>query len=158
REYELADFISVPSDFARRTFVERGCPPEKLIRVPYGVNLSMFGPRPDRGVDSEARPFVVVFAGGLTLRKGVQYLLQAFSGLALSRAELWLIGAPSGDSDAIFPRFTGAIRKFGAVPQTELAALLPLCDVFVLPSIEDGFGMVVLQAMAAGLPVICSSN
>lgn len=153
-EYEVADFIGIPSSFVRRTFIEKGVPDRKLVQIPYGVDLSSFRPFP-----REDRVFRVVFAGSLSLRKGVQYLLQAFSELKLPQAELWLIGSLTDEIRPILRQFASpVVHAKGHVPQLELARLYSQCSVFCLPSIEDGFGMVIAQAMACGLPTLCSEN
>ena len=74
-EYEQADAITVPSEFARRSFVEMGVPAEKLRKIPYGVRLERF----QRMGEPEEDRFEVLFAGGVSLRKGVPYLLHAFA-------------------------------------------------------------------------------
>ena len=153
REYELADYISVPSGFARRTFMDKGFSEDRLIQVPYGVDLSAFHPLP-----RHSDVFRVVYAGAMSLRKGVHYLLQAFAELRLPKAELWLIGGRLDECAPFFSRYEGTFRYIGAVPQAKLREYYAQCSVFALCSIEDGFGMVLPQAMACGLPLICSSS
>ena len=69
QEYREADYISIPSEYVKRTFLEAGVPESKLIHVPYGVDLSAFPQIP-----KEDSVFRVIFAGGMSLRKGVHYL------------------------------------------------------------------------------------
>ena len=87
-EYELADYISIPSSFVKRTFVEQGFDESKLIVNPYGVNLQEF-----KQVPKEDDVFRIIFAGGGSLRKGYHYLLQAFYELDLPNCELWHLGS-----------------------------------------------------------------
>ena len=153
REYEMADYISTPSSFVRRTFVSKGFPKAKLLQTPLGVDLSEFQPRPKSdGV------FRVVYAGRLELQKGVQYLLQAFAELRLRDAELWLIGSRLDELTPFLDRYRGSYIHIDHVPQPKLCEYYSQCSVFVLPSVHDGFGMVLPQAMACGLPVICTAN
>lgn len=152
-EYAEADYISVPSLFARRTFLEAGFPEEKLIHVSYGVDLEEFKPVP-----KEDSVFRVVYAGGMTLQKGVHYLLQAFAELNLPNSELLLIGTKSPEIEPFFKKYAGYYKWIGHVPQRELAKHYSQSSVFVLNSIQDGFGMVIIQAMACGLPVIATEN
>ncbi|MBI3766233.1 MAG: glycosyltransferase family 4 protein [Ignavibacteriales bacterium] len=152
-EYSEADYISVPSEFVRQTFIKYGVTPEKLIRVPYGVDLSHFKPVP-----KEDCIFRVIFVGGLTFRKGVHYLLEAFSQLSLKDSELLLIGSVSPEMKPFLKKYKGCYRYLGAVPHLELYKYYSQGSVFVLPSIEEGLAMVIAQAMACGLPVICSTN
>ncbi len=153
REYEEADYIVVSSLFARRTFLEKGIPERKIIHVPYGVDLSAF-----KQIPKNDNVFRVVFVGGMTLRKGVHYLLQAFSELNLTNSELLLIGSINDEIKPFFKKYEGKYKWIGHIPQGELYKHYSQGSVFVLNSIEDGFGMVIIQAMACGLPVIATTN
>jgi glycosyltransferase involved in cell wall biosynthesis len=153
QEYAEADYISIPSLFAKETFLEAGFPEGKLIHVPYGVNLGEFKPAP-----KEDDVFRVVYAGGMTLQKGVHYLLQAFAELNLRNSELLLIGGKSSEIEPFFKKYAGRYKWIGRVPQAELAKYYSGSSVFVLNSVHDGFGMVIIQAMACGLPVIATEN
>jgi len=153
REYALADYISVPSTFARQTFLDRGFPARKLITVPYGVDLYSFQPLPRRD-----EVFRVIFAGSMSLRKGVHYLLRAFSELRLSNAELWLVGPKLPEIEPFFRLYEGSYRYFGRLPQGKLCELYSQCSVFAICSIEEGMATVQPQAMACGLPLICTTN
>lgn len=153
REYEMADYISVASNFVKRSFLEKGVPEGKLIVTPYGVDLGHFRQLPRRD-----EVFRVVFAGAMTLQKGVHYLLQAFAELRLPDAELWLLGLKGAEIEPYFKKYEGTFRYFGPIPQARLHEYYSQCSVFAICSIQDGFGMVISQAMACGLPVICTTN
>jgi len=153
REYEEADYITVSSLFARRTFLEKGIPENKIIHVPYGVDLSDF-----KQISKNDNVFRVIFSGGMSLRKGVHYLLQAFSELNLPNSELLLIGAFNDEIKPFFKKYEGKYKWLGHIPQKELYKYYSQGSVFVLNSIEDGFGMVIIQAMACALPVIATTN
>jgi starch synthase len=156
-EYEEADCITVPSTFVYRTFVEQGVSANKLRLLPYGVNLSRFQPvdKPD------SQRFDILFVGGMSLRKGVQYLVQAYQKIKHPAKSLTFVGAPSKSliktltalglwpSDAIL---------LGHMPQAELKKVMSRSHVLVLPSIEDGFGLVMAQAMACACPVVASKH
>ncbi len=153
-EYDEADYLSVPSLYVRRTFIERGFAPERILHTPLATNTQDFHPVPKQdGI------FRVIHCGAVSLRKGVPYLIDAFKSLRLPGAELWLVGAVADDMRAFLARHASPqIRVLGPKPSTELKWYLGQADVFTLASIEDGFGMVVPQAMACGLPVICTRN
>jgi glycosyltransferase involved in cell wall biosynthesis len=153
REYKEADFISVPSRFVKRTFLEQGVPEGKLIQVPYGVDLSQFRRTPKTDV-----VFRIVCAGGIGLRKGIPYLLQAFAELKLPNSELLLVGSLSDEIKPILKRFRGAFRHAGHVSQQKLAELFSQSSVFAMMSVEEGLAMVIPQAMACGLPVVATMN
>jgi len=156
-EYEEADCITVPSTFAYRTFIEQGIPSDKLRLLTYGVNLSRFQP-----VDvPDPQRFDILFVGGMNLRKGVQYLVQAYQRVTHPAKSLTFVGAPSASlietltAHKIWPK--DAIL-LGHMPQSELKRLMSRSHVLVLSSVEDGFGMVMAQAMACACPVIASNH
>lgn len=153
--YAEADAITVPSTFALRSFVEMGVPEHKVHRIPYGVRLERFQPVQEPPRES----FEVVFVGGVGLRKGVPYLLQAFAHLKHPRKRLRIIGAIAREFRPVLASLPLEHVEFlGTVPQTDLPAILSSSHLLVLPSIEDGFGVVLGQAMACGCPVLCSTN
>lgn len=153
-EYEEAAYISIPSRFAKRTFLERGICSQKLIQIPYGVDLSCFKP-----MQRDDDVFRLIHCGGISLQKGLPYLLQAFSELGLRNSELWLIGAPSKETRRALRRYDNKnIHNRGSFRQVELPKQYAQGSVLCLASIQEGFGMVLLQAMACGLPVICTTN
>ncbi|WP_251961378.1 glycosyltransferase family 4 protein [Salinibacter ruber] len=153
REYEQADKIAVPSQFVKKSFVEKGVDRSKLIQVPYGVDVDEFRP-----IEKEDSTFRAIFAGQMMLRKGVHYLLKAFSDLELPNAELWLIGSKREEIEPYFEKYKEDFRFLGHKPQSELYKYYSQGSVFVMPSIEEGLAMVQPQAMACGLPLICTPN
>jgi glycosyltransferase involved in cell wall biosynthesis len=154
QEYQVADFISIPSQFVKGTFLQYGIPEKKLIQIPYGVNLSHFYPVPKKD-----NTFRIIHCANLSLRKGVPYLLQAFAELRLKDAELWLIGSLTDEVRPFLSRFASpSIILKGQFPETELHKYMSQGSVFCLASIEEGMAMVQPMAMACGLPVICTTN
>jgi len=153
-EYQIADYISTPSIFTKRSFVEKGFPPEKILHVPYGVDLKQFVKLP-----KEDNIFRVIHCGHVSIRKGCHYLLKSFFELNLPGAELWFVGNIEKEMTPFIEKYSHAkIRFFGALPQSELSWYYSQASVFVLFSIEEGLAMVQAQAMSCGLPVICSTN
>jgi glycosyltransferase involved in cell wall biosynthesis len=155
QEFTEADVVCIPSQFVWRTMVERGVPESKLRQVHFGFAPERFAPDPTSKTD---RTFRVIFVGTLSLQKGVQYLLEAFRLLNLPDAELVLVGGEFKDSQSFLPRYEGLYRRVAFVPHDQLPALYNNSSVFVLPSLQDGFGMVVYEAAACGLPLIISEN
>jgi glycosyltransferase involved in cell wall biosynthesis len=154
REYQEADYISIPSHYVKETFVRQGIPAAKLIQTPYGVDLSHFHPVP-----KQDKIFRIIHCGGLSIRKGIPYLLQAFSELRLKDAELWLIGSITEEIKPFLQKFSSpAIVHKGPFPEKDLYRYYSQGSVFCLVSIEEGLAMVQAQAMACGLPVICTTN
>lgn len=152
-EYEFCDLISVPSSFSIRSFVEKGVPRDKLRLNPYGVDLSMFHPMPKRDA-----VFRVLFVGVTSVQKGVRYLLEAVSNAQIPELETWLVGAIDPEMRPILARYENRFRALGVLPRAELAGQYSQASVLVLPSIQDGFGLVMAQAMACGVPVIATTN
>jgi len=156
REFHAADIVIALSNAAKQSLIREGIPGEKIFVNHCGVNLSQFVPLPkgDDGI------FRIIYCGNTSPRKGVHYLLQAFTDLRLKNAELLLIGSlPSREFGKLIGKYkSGNIRFMGAFAQSELHKIYAQGSVFVLPSVADGFGMVVPQAMACGLPVIVTEN
>jgi len=155
-ECELADTILVGSSFARNSFIAEGIPDNKLLIVPYGANVSAF--RPDEAVArSTDRPFRCLFVGQIGQRKGISYLLRAYRAFRGAGTQLTLIGNFHGDGAAFTP-YRDIFEHVPHLPQAALADQYRQADVFVFPSLIEGLGLVVLEAMASGLPVITTPN
>ena len=153
--YETADLITVPSGFALRSFVEMGVPAKKMRKIPYGVRLERFRPTGEPPKDR----FDVLFAGGVSLRKGVPYLMEAFAKLQHPSKRLRIAGAVRPDFEAVLSRLPRENVEFlGSVSQEKMVELMSTSHVMVLPSIEEGLALVQGQAMACGCPVIASTN
>ncbi|QSJ15279.1 glycosyltransferase family 4 protein [Nostoc sp. UHCC 0702] len=154
KSYDIADYIAIPSLFVKRSFLELGVPENKLIHVPFGTSLAEFYPVP-----KEDNIFRVIHCGSISLRKGVQYLLQAFHELNLPDAELWFVGSISPEIEPFLAKYqSDRIIYKGKQPQNQLRWFYSQCSVFCLASIEEGLAMVQPQAMACGLPVIHTTN
>ncbi len=157
QEYELADRIVVSSHWVKRTFTERGVLAEKMRVVPEGVHLLDFFPASAPRLE-EDRQFRILFAGQTGFRKGVLYLLQAVKELNLPDCQVWLLGSIEEAIKPFLSKYEDIFKYFGPVPRSDLTRYYSGADVFVLPSIEDGWGLVVGEAMACGTPVIVSQN
>jgi glycosyltransferase involved in cell wall biosynthesis len=149
--YEAADAITVPSTAARRSFLQKGIEPGKLHVIPYGVRLDRFQPTGSPAPEN----FDVLFAGHVSLRKGIPYLLQAFSMLSHPRKQLTIVGAVQDDLRELLGTLpTEGVLFAGVLSQPQLAELMSRSHVLALPSIEEGLALVQGQAMACGCPVI----
>lgn len=151
QEYALADYISVPSSRAAQSFIERGFDQSKLLVNGLGVDLSRFHPPQVRSKDHKPR---ILFVGSVGIRKGVPWLLEAFSTVS-NKAELHLIGPVAPEMKPLMAKWgLKNVQVHGAITGAQLIREYGKADVFCLPSLEEGYGMVIPQAMACGLPVI----
>ncbi len=152
-EYELADYIFVPSQFVWNTMLQEGVPECKLRRVHLGFDPSRFYPG-----DKQDDVFRIMYAGGLSKQKGISYLLEAYKELDLPNSELLLVGNEYPDSKEIISTYKGLFKHIRFVPQEKLVHYYQQASVFVLPSLQDGFGMVVYEAAGCGIPLIITEN
>jgi glycosyltransferase involved in cell wall biosynthesis len=153
--YAMADAITVPSHVAQRSFVQMGISVDKIHVIPYGVRLESF----TKTADPPAGRFEMLFAGQVGLRKGIPYLLDAFSRLNHPNKRLTIAGAVQSDLKPVLSRLPLENVEFlGSIPQSKLAALMSRSHLLVLPSIEEGLALVQAQAMACGCPVLASVN
>jgi len=156
-EHRLAQRIVVGGSFARDTLVAAGIPANKVLVNPYGVDWARFAASPASG--RAGRPFRFLFLGSHLARKGLPVLLDAWRALGPRRgdAELWLAGHCGERERALIPELPG-LKLLGLVPHADVPALLGQADVFVLPSFFEGFGLVLLEALAAGVPFISTPH
>jgi glycosyltransferase involved in cell wall biosynthesis len=151
-----SDFLLAPSRIVRDSFTDRGYGMSRTAILPYGVNLNHFHPNAEK-VEPD-KTFRVICVAQISPRKGQIYLLEAWKKLNLFNAELLLIGAISSEMDDTLRRYDGIFRHIPFVPNQQLLQYYGRSSVFVLPSLEDGFAVVIGEAMACGLPVITTYN
>lgn len=154
-EIDLADRILVGSSFVRDTFITEGVPAEKLMVIPYGADTQLFEPLEQEKPDGEG--LRLLFVGQIGQRKGISYLLEAARRTASYGDSLTLVGQIQGNGQALAP-YRDHFRHVPHVPRTELREIYRQADVFVFPTLVEGMPLVVLEAMASGLPVITTPN
>ncbi len=157
-EYAEADVIRVMSHVARRTFLDRGVASDKVVVATPPIDVP-----PEPLAHFREPVFRICFVAGIEPWKGFHHLIQAFEKLNLADSELEMWGWPG----------TGKVRQFIEAAQRRnprirlrkeivrsagFAEVYGRASVFVLPSLADGFGYVVAEAMASGLPVIVSTR
>lgn len=143
--YELADYISIASQHVMRSFIERNYPVRKLFVNPYGVDLKDFHP------EKMVKEYDVVMVGGWNYRKGVDLLVKACQELNFTLLHVGAIG------DMTFPQDDNFVH-IDPVDQKRLPQYYNKGRIFVLASREEGMAMVQMQAIACGLPIVCSMH
>lgn len=159
QEYEMADYISVPSHFVRNSFIDKGIPKEKLIMNPYGAGKA-FLQDPMTPV-SNRQKFTIVYMGSLTIRKGLVYFFEALIQLSIPIEEfdVWFIGNIDPDLESSIDKYKQRNWRFlGHKNHYELKDYLNKCHVGVQPSLEEGLSMVIPQMMACGISMIVTPN
>ncbi len=153
-EYAAANYISLPSRFALNSFVQKGFSSSRLLHHPLAADLHFFSPQ-----NNKAPKFTILYAGNISLQKGVAYLLEAFRQWKEPNAELHLVGSVSAEMASLLSRWPDSrINFYGPKKGIDFVRALSRASVVCLPSVHDGFNQVALQAMASGSPVICSAN
>jgi glycosyltransferase involved in cell wall biosynthesis len=156
QEYELADKIVVPSDYTLKSFINKGLKREKLFLAPLEAKVYPLPPK----TKNKKNNFTIGIIGGDLLRKGYIYLFEAYNDLKLKNSQLIILGNKKeilkslkikkiyeSRDDIIFLNHVNNINNFYSK-----------CDIFCLPSVDEGFGMVIPEAMANALPIITTTN
>ncbi len=161
REYELADYIMTLSTASKQSFIKHGIPTQKVLQMPCGVDVEYFLNNAGRSLPPLPK-FRIIFVGLINIRKGIPYLLDAWNQANLpdGTTELVLVGTMQKDMAQLLPKLSipKNVIFYGPTNRETLKKLYQQSSVFVLPSVEDGFGMVMGEAMACGLPIICTTN
>ncbi|MEH2263620.1 glycosyltransferase family 4 protein [Nostoc sp.] len=153
QECQEADYILCPSRYVADSLTKCGISNHKLIVIPYGVELNLFNRQPKKD-----KIFRVLFVGSIGVRKGLIYLFQALKNLKLDNFECLIIGSVESAFQDIFTEYQQYFTHIPRVEHSQLKEYYSNSSVFVLPSLDEGMAYVQLEAMACGLPVICTPN
>ena len=155
-EYSLTDLHCVASTIVRDQLIARGIEPRRIMLAPYGADESIFH-RNDAVVPDAFR---IAFAGQIGLRKGLKTFLDALTLAARADWRVDFFGAMLGEARRDLDAYRGItpLTFHGAVSQQRLAEGFRAASVLVLPSLEEGFGLVVPQALNCGCPAIVSDR
>jgi glycosyltransferase involved in cell wall biosynthesis len=162
REYALARRVIVASEFARDSFVKQGHPATQVSAVPLVHSEPAFAAS---APEIEARvkrlragaPLRVLYAGLISYRKGMHDMLTVMQALG-ARMEFRMVGTVLPECRDLVKQAARHAAVEAAVPERQLKDVYAWGDVFVLPTIEDGFAVVLTQAQAAGLPILTTTN
>lgn len=160
QECELADHIVVNSAWSKQLLIQATVDPRKieivsLVYTPPSSAQSFERTYP-KSFSSE-RPLRVLFLGLVTLRKGIAALIEAVKQLEGEPIEFWIVGAQEiriPEDMKNHPQ----IRWIGPVPRSQVQTYYRQADVFLFPTLSDGFGLTQLEAQAWHLPIIASQN
>lgn len=153
QEPQAADVCIAASQFTARSLAEVGIAADRIRLLPLGADLEQF-----RFVRREAAgPFRILFVGGVGQRKGIKYLLEAYDRLQGAGLELTIAGPLPADMSPLVP-YQGRVRLTGRMDQADIVREMQQAHVLVLPSVFEGFGLVIAEAMATGMPVIASTH
>jgi starch synthase len=152
-EPHAADLCVAASRFTASSLEQAGIDSRRILLLPLGADLTQF----QFVTRSQKAPFRILFVGGIGQRKGVKYLLQAFEKIEGRGVELTLAGPLPADLRPLAP-YRGRVRLTGRLDQNQVVREMQQAHVLVLPSVFEGFGLVIVEAMATGLPVIASTH
>jgi glycosyltransferase involved in cell wall biosynthesis len=157
KDAELAhvDHVLTVSELARESYLDAGVPASNVTAVHVGCDLQLFRP-----VDSAALPCRnarFLFAGHASAIKGIDLLIAAFQRMRHAGVEYEFVVAGHVDNSCAGGLAAVGSHFLGRITQQRLAAEMRLADCLLLPSRFDSFGMVVVEALASGLPVVVSS-
>ncbi len=144
-QYNMVDYISIPSDHVLRSFLKHGVERAKLLVNPYGVDMSQFAPTRLSG------SYDIIMVGTWSFRKGCDLLTELCATYGYSLLHVGGVG------DIDFPHVSN-MTHIDSVDQKELRKYYSQAKVFVLPSRTEGLAMVLVQAIVCGLPIVCSRD
>jgi glycosyltransferase involved in cell wall biosynthesis len=157
-ECTLADQIVVNSSWSRDALLREGVPAEKIKIVPLGYEAApetILYERDYPAAFTSQRPLRVLYLGQINLRKGVGQLFDAVKLLAREDVEFWFVGPVQIDIPSEL-KANARVKSFGAVPRSQVHEYYKNADVFVFPTLSDGFGLTQLEAQSWKLPVVAS--
>lgn len=155
REPIDADRVVAASQFTKMSLLEEGIPEEKIRTLPLGVDIAHIRYNPNR--KKQNGKLKILYAGTVTQRKGVKYLFDAVKELDDKNIQLDCIGNIHGNQEVLEP-YTKHVNFRGAISQHELFERYTEYDCLILPSLFEGFGLVLAEAMAAGLPIVATAH
>ena len=156
KEILLADYFLVPSAFVQKSLLDLGIQKEQIFLAPYGVDINKFSIKPFSQY-MQSNPIRFLFVGRLEAAKGIFYLLEAVKQINRDDIQLLLVGYMQGQEN-LFKTYKRHFTYLGTKLAHEMPDVYKKADVFIFPSLFEGFSLSVIEAMASGLPVIASDN
>ena len=158
RSVELTDWVFSPSSYVTNSFIAEGFPEERILYLPYPIDLQDFSPNPAE--ETPLSPLRVICTGGVSLRKGFPYLLEAMRIIRKNQDAILLLteGVPASMRSLMNQYQDIPIDWAPRLPHNQLGKRLKSAHVFALLSLEDGFARTAAEAMACGIPVVITPN
>ncbi|CAN5559293.1 hypothetical protein BH10ACI4_BH10ACI4_17840 [soil metagenome] len=156
QETRMAAYFLVASSFTKATLIENGARSSTISVIPYGVDTGRFRPNPNLRSKTNGR-LRLLFVGRINQRKGIKYLLEALSLVNRNEIELTVCGRVV-DGLELFGPFSDCVQVRPSVSADELVAAYQTADLFVFPSVAEGFGQVLLESLACGLPILSTTH
>lgn len=163
REYALAPRICVLSRFAHQSFIQEGVSAEKLALIPLAVPLEAFSPASEVVERRRQRilsggPLRVLYVGALSLRKGLWDMTDILRRSPKGRFRFRLVGTVTPEARGVVKTLRALAEVVPHQPQDRLKDQYAWGDLFLFPTLEDGFGLVLAQACASALPILTTTN
>lgn len=155
-EINLSQYFLVGSSFVKKSLEYSGVKPEQIYVCPYGVDTDKFC-RERIEIRPDEEPIRFVFIGGTKQLKGLSYMLQAFQQIDNKKATFTIIGTDNICSD-LKEKYAKNVTFLGMILHKKMPEVLQNYDVMLFPSLGEGFGLSMAEAMACGLPVISTAN
>ena len=156
KTYETADHILCPSEFVRRSFLDRGFCPTRLLKVNFG--FSPMQPATQTRVVEIKKCFRILYVGLLHYRKGLRYAIEAFKKLKHPNKQFIIVGGRSGVTGLERVSLPEEVVFTGTLKGEELNEQYRKATVFILPSLEEGLALVQLEALSFGIPILITTN
>lgn len=153
REAKLAFRILVASEMTKESICKVGVPQETVTRIPYGCS-----PLNESELSTASRKPVVLYVGNISLRKGIPRLLRVWKKLGASKTHTLRLVGKMCLPRKFLSSYEGLFEHVPWVPRSELTRHYSQAAFFVFPTVADGFGLVLNEAISHGLPVLASSN
>lgn len=156
KEVLLADYYFVPSNIVKESLIFCGADSKKIHMIPYGVDVNKF-----KFVKNKigGENIKIVYVGQISYRKGIHHLINVIEKYNNKEIEVYIAGPYTKDSTLVkqLKQYKN-VTVLGFVTRDKIAELYQSSDVFIFPTLGEGFGLVVLEALSSGLPIICSNQ
>lgn len=155
-ELKNCDYFLAPCLFVKRTLLFCGIREDRIIQLPLGVDTNMF-PMKDYRIKKSSDKLKLLFVGRVEPGKGIYYLLEAIRALSDFKIEMTVVGSIYCNMEELRGLNENVIFA-GSKMKTEMPAIYQNADVLIAPSLWEGFGFTILEAMSSGVPVIGSRD